>query len=510
MFTSEGKEKEQLELIQKVRNDPWEFSKYVFTKDEADKKNPIKRFPYELEYIKLYMRVWVKETRIAVPKSRRMKMTWVNIILHLWDAMFHVGRHEGIVSKKEDDANFLIQNRFKFILENLDPALPKHLLPKWESKWCHLIFPEIHSIIQGFPQGEGQMRQFTLSNILADEIAFWESAEGTYAASVPTLEGGGRFTAISSPAPGFFKDLCLDRLDKKGLSGQKEESDAKKRHPMTGIEISRNKENKFLIFQIHYTADPAKRTKEFKENAKKGMPIKRYNQEYELQWETYEGQPVFTDFSKRLHGSKEQLHPWLALPLLRGWDFGLSPACVIAQLQEEKLVILREFIGTNMGIERFSEIVLPQCSTWFPEWPDKKKDWVDVIDASGFFRNDTNEETCAMKLSAKGLRPIQGAINWETRRSSIEDYLTTVHAGEPCMVINLAECPTLVNGFEGGYRYADSTMDMALNKIRPIKDHHSHIQDALQMITSRLKQIVKQQIANVPSPKYNRQHGERT
>ena len=51
MFSTEGQEKEQLALIQKLRNDPWEFSKYVFTKDESDKKNPIKRFPYQLQYL---------------------------------------------------------------------------------------------------------------------------------------------------------------------------------------------------------------------------------------------------------------------------------------------------------------------------------------------------------------------------------------------------------------------------------------------------------------------------
>ena len=836
MFSTEGQEKEQLALIQKIRNDPWEFSKYVFTKDESDKKNPIKRFPYELDYIKLYMRVWVRENRIAVPKSRRMKMTWTNVVLHLWDAWFHVGRHEGIVSKKEEDANFLIQDRFKFIVENLDKKIPRHLLPRHESKWCHLTFPEIHSKIQGFPQGEGQMRQFTLSNIMADEIAFWEQAEGSYSASLPTLEGGGRFTAVSSPAPGFFKRLCLDRFDDKDLAEQKEESTVEKRYPIEGVEMWKNKSNEFTVFQLHYTADPSKRSKEFKSGAKKGMSQKRYNQEYELQWETFAGHPVYSDFSSIFHGSKEKLYPHLGLPLLRGWDFGLcysddtevmtkdgwklfkdltmqdematlnsktfeleyekpkklvcfdyeeemlewennnismmvtpehripysrrdtpdimrfaradqlekemsahryvymnakwngedrrnimgwepttwasfmgmylsegccdkvknrvtvyqkecrvdfqealdktgldwirsekniswratdkklndylkkfgtskkkyipriikdgsievikefikfytagdghirtrpngseehtiftaskimaddfqecalkigwtarirevgptesyyekedriikssggysisfkkgfsrcelfqkdfkrvkysgkiycasvshhtlyvrrkgrahwngnTPACIVCQLQGQTLVVLKEFTAVNMGTDRFSDIVLPECALEFPQWTDQKKDYLDFIDASGMFRKDTNEETNASVLAGKGLVCQAGAVSWEPRRRSVEKFLIRVHKAEPCFQLNLTECPMLVKGFNGGYRYPDSSMDLEPNKIRPLKDEHSHIHDALQMVTSRISQIMVRQKVTIPTPKYKQNY----
>jgi hypothetical protein len=78
-------------------------------------------------------------------------------------------------------------------------------------------------MIQGFPQGADQLRQFTFSGILADEMAFWNDAQEMYSASFPTLEGGGRFTAISSPGAGFFKALVFDQLDRFG--NEKEEED---------------------------------------------------------------------------------------------------------------------------------------------------------------------------------------------------------------------------------------------------------------------------------------------
>ncbi len=55
-------------------------------------------------------------------------------------------------------------------------------------------------------------------------MAFWKDAQKMYAGAYPTLEGGGRFTAISSAGPGFFKRLVHDTLDE--LSGEEAEQSA--------------------------------------------------------------------------------------------------------------------------------------------------------------------------------------------------------------------------------------------------------------------------------------------
>lgn len=199
------------------RRDPWAFCcDCVFTLDQADEKEPVKKFPSHLEYLKLYTRVWQKEKFIAVPKSRRMFLSWVNLILYTWDTMFHIGKFNAFVSKKEDDANELVL-KAKFILDNIpESALPRQFIPKYDVTFGRILFPEINSKIQGFPQGADQLRQFTFSGILADEMSFWTDAQEMYAASFPTLEGGGRFTAISSPGQGFFKRLVFDQLDALG------------------------------------------------------------------------------------------------------------------------------------------------------------------------------------------------------------------------------------------------------------------------------------------------------
>ena len=208
---------EKLKRLDLIRNDPWEFlTQCVYTQDQVDAKTPIKKFPAHFKYLYVYTRCWQSSLKVAVPKSRRMFMSWANIALYLWDTMFHVGRYNAFVSRKEDAAADLV-TRAEFIYDHIpEDVIPRDLLPKKSAKHCHLAFPEINSKIQGFPQGADQLRQFTFSGILGDECAFWEDAQKFYAASYPTLEGGGRMTLISSPGPGFFKALVHDKLDTMG------------------------------------------------------------------------------------------------------------------------------------------------------------------------------------------------------------------------------------------------------------------------------------------------------
>jgi hypothetical protein len=203
-----------LESIEKIRSDPWEFVKCVRTKDEADSKQAIKPFPLEHEYLRLYTKIWMIERKIAVPKSRRMMMSWMNIILYVWDTMFHIGRSNAFVSKKEEDAADLIE-RAKFIIDNLDHSkIPKEFIPKYQHTFNKLKFPEIDSQIRGFPQGADQLRQFTFSGLFFDEAAFWEEAEAAYSAALPTIDGSGRITMVSSAAPGFFSRVVHDTIER--------------------------------------------------------------------------------------------------------------------------------------------------------------------------------------------------------------------------------------------------------------------------------------------------------
>ena len=138
-----------------------------------------------------------------------MMMTWLMVFLHTWMAMFREGAAIYFVSDKEEKSDELVR-RAGFIYNHIPDD--KLLKPMAKLSYCYLEFPGLNSFIQGVPQGADQLRQYGATAIFADEIAFWDKARETFMASKPTIDGGGKFTGISSPKDGFFKELCFDQI----------------------------------------------------------------------------------------------------------------------------------------------------------------------------------------------------------------------------------------------------------------------------------------------------------
>ena len=180
----------------------------IYTLDQTDYQNPIKQYPKE-PWIKELTALWLDHPLFACPKSRRMKITWWAVINHLWLAMFRQGQAIYFQSDKEEKSDELVR-RAEFIYDHL--PLPDAVKPKKKAKYCRLEFPELHSFIQGVPQGATQLRQFTSSAIMLDEFAFWMTAKESFYATKPTIDGGGRITIVSSAQDGFYRDLCMDSI----------------------------------------------------------------------------------------------------------------------------------------------------------------------------------------------------------------------------------------------------------------------------------------------------------
>lgn len=276
-------------------------------------------------------------------------------------------------------------------------------------------------------------------------------------------------------------------------------------NPMTGVTIRKNAKNKFVVFELHYSADPNKRDPKYIEQIKASMPIRQFKQEYELVWDSFEGLPVFADWDKQAHGVNRKIDPQIGLPLLIGMDFGLTPAAIICQLQEEALCCLKEYTAVNMGVKRFLAMIIPQMKIDFPMWLDMQRDYISFIDPSGFFRKDTDETTCASVMEEAGFyKIIPGPVQWEERKTSVETWLTRRTKNGPCFQVSLPNCPTLVQGFQGGYRYPDGVLEKEpTQKLRPIKDRFSHVHDALQMVCSKILSTRSHSVVQVPTPRYS-------
>ena len=500
--------------------DPWAFLRdCVFTLDQVSNDSAIKAFPSYLEYIEFLAKLWLREPLLAVPKSRRMICSWTFISLYMHDTIMRSGRFNAFVSKKEDDSGDLI-SRAEFIYKNIPEwRIPRALLPvlkngKMSKQPPVLEFEDIYSKIQGFPQGSDQMRQFTLSGMLFDEWAFWDDAQASYSAAKPTLDGGGRLTGISSRSPGFFKKIVFDQLEAQDLTFAEKPPVATSR-PMEGVEMWRNPKNKFVVVDLHYTADPKKRGDAWRERIKSSMPSRDFAMEYERSWQTFEGKPVYADYNPTVHLSKVSLKPEPGLPLLIGWDFGLTPAAVLVQLEGRRLRILKEFVESNGSISKLGPVVWnyirTNMLTWFHNQDSMILNW---IDPAGFQRAQTDERTCAeilrtcgdlkhpeKRIGFRNVRP--GPVTWEKRRKSVEDYLTAIYGEGPGLLISESDCPLIVEGFGGGYRYAENAINIEPTKIAPLKNKYSHPHDGLQYVAAGASELRRSYgFAEIPVPSY--------
>lgn len=70
-------------------------------------------------------------------------------------------------------------------------------------------------------------------------------------------------------------------------------------HEQEGLRIWRNPGNKFVVCELMFTADPAKRSDEWRAEAEAGMSPGRFAKEYLIQWDALDGQKVFPEIVEK-------------------------------------------------------------------------------------------------------------------------------------------------------------------------------------------------------------------
>jgi hypothetical protein len=187
-----------------------------------------------------------------------------------------------------------------------------------------------------------------------------------------------------------------------------------------------------------------------------------------------EGKPVFPSYNDNLHCAPVSFNPkW---PVWRGFDFGLTPACVFLQVPPLGQVRVKyELCAKRAGAERFADEVLRFCS-------DKLKgydNYIDIGDPAGQAAAQTDERTCFDILRGKGIEIQPGHQNLEMRLESVRYPLNTLVDGQPGIIID-PECKTLRKGFIGRYQYRRKMTSREEYHDEPDKNDWSHPQDALQ------------------------------
>lgn len=183
-----------------------------------------------------------------------------------------------------------------------------------------------------------------------------------------------------------------------------------------------------------------------------------------------------TSFKKSFHCVDDTL-VIPGYPLIVGQDFGRDPWSVICQPDHMGRLIVHAEVGAeNIGLEKHvNEHLKPRLLS--EKFFGTK---VAVVgDPSGIAKGTIAEESCFDALKRMGLPAFPAPSNdIEPRLRAVEALLLRQTNGEPTLVINKKECPTLVRALDGGYRYGKTKAGQ--RKTQPDKNEFSHVADALQ------------------------------
>jgi len=263
---------------------------------------------------------------------------------------------------------------------------------------------------------------------------------------------------------------------------------------MLGVE-ERDTKSGIHVFRVHYMADPLKREPDWQEDAAAGMPGgkkgKSWRREMEIDWTVTSGLGVYSEeFNRSFHVAGQPLKAIRNLPIYRGWDFGLTPACAWVQVDAMgRIRVLAEHVtwdgrkkltsDQQRGIERFT----PECVLISnQDWPGAE--WADYADPAGWGKSQTDEKTCVDIMHKFGVHPRQGPVTWTARKAAMVQALQGVVAGEPKLLID-PSCHMLIEGFEGAYRY-EEIGETGRYKETVEKNAWSHVMNALEYVVGAL------------------------
>jgi hypothetical protein len=189
------------------------------------------------------------------------------------------------------------------------------------------------------------------------------------------------------------------------------------------------------------------------------------------------GTPVFSAFSKKRHvvkGLQFNRH----LPLIVGFDPGLGgSAFVYMQLDlQGRLNVLGESVQRGLGAQRLmDEVLKPYLKARFPE---AKKIIIAADPAAG--NKSQNDERTIVQTLKKDFTVWKESNNRLPLRLNAIDYFATriVGVDESALRIDEDNCPHLIRGCGGGWRWESHAKKDMLKRDEPEDTPYTHVCDA--------------------------------
>lgn len=192
------------------------------------------------------------------------------------------------------------------------------------------------------------------------------------------------------------------------------------------------------------------------------------------------GKRVYPEFNYDIH-SVASIEAIQGDPLYLGFDFGLTPACVVVQISTRGQVrVLKEYVAEDMGIKTFAKnVVIPSLAIDFPYCKVGGSEG----DPSGAKGDEIMEElSCIGELNSLGINTNAATTNDpDVRINSVRYFLNLMVDGRPSFIISREGCPILVKGFMSGYHFKRMMISGDERyQDKPNKNKYSHPHDALQ------------------------------
>jgi hypothetical protein len=192
------------------------------------------------------------------------------------------------------------------------------------------------------------------------------------------------------------------------------------------------------------------------------------------------GKRVYPEYNDDLH-SVPRLDAIQGLPIHLGWDFGLTPACIVFQISPRgQARVLKEYIATDMGIRTLAKsVVLPDLPVSFPY----NKIGESEGDPAGTAGDVIMEElSCIGELNQLGIKTNAATSNdIDVRIGSVRYFLNSMIDGQPAFLLSREGCPMLRKGFINGYVFKRlSVTGDERYQDKPNKNKFSHPHDGLQ------------------------------
>jgi len=205
-----------------------------------------------------------------------------------------------------------------------------------------------------------------------------------------------------------------------------------------------------------------------------------------------DGKPVYPEYSDSVHCREFEADPHL--PLILGWDFGLTPSVEIAQMSPRgQLRFVDELCAEDMGVYQFArDVVKPHLARHYAgyhigvSWADPagtrgESDESRALDILNDVQIDADIHRVPLQMGFY-TEPAAGGNAMTPRLEAVKGFLTRMIDGAPGMLVH-PRCKMLRAGFNGKYCYRRLKVsgDERYRDV-PDKNDWSHPHDAAQNV----------------------------